>query len=143
MSTTAIRVPPTVTTSLTRPPAGSRVSESPEPLVHNTVLRRTSGGPEEHAQCEANVMRSTSGKFSHLLPGQKDAELKDSLSGTEICTWKNDIHGMKTEVNGNHVSTQVSLSYLHPFVFVELSLWCVWWVGRCHIFSMSGISTIK
>ncbi|XP_024396250.1 MAP3K epsilon protein kinase 1 isoform X2 [Physcomitrium patens] len=120
MSTTAIRVPPTVTTSLTRPPAGSRVSESPEPLVHNTVLRRTSGGPEEHAQCEANVMRSTSGKFSHLLPGQKDAELKDSLSGTEICTWKNDIHGMKTEVNGNHVSTQaVKPSTVHSSKFTD------------------------
>lgn len=92
------KLPPTVTTPLTKPPAG---------------LQRTQSGTEEHAQFEVRGMRSTSGKFNHLLRGQEDGEVNDSLLGTELRTRKKDNQGINPEANGNHVSTQVSFSYLY------------------------------
>lgn len=115
MPSTTKRLPPTVTTPLTRPPAGVRVSESPESIVYNASIQRTSSGgnrssgSEEHTQFLGSGIRSTSGKFTHQLPGQEDGEMNGSILGSELRTWKKDNHG-------NHVSTQVLLSCLHPIV---------------------------
>jgi hypothetical protein len=113
MTGTTKRLPPTLTTPLTRPPAGVRVPEAPESIVYNATLQRTSSGgnrpngSEEHAQFQGSGMRSTSGKFIHQLPGQEDGEINGSMLGTELRTWKKDTHGPRPEANGNHVSTQV------------------------------------
>ncbi|XP_024384674.1 MAP3K epsilon protein kinase 1 [Physcomitrium patens] len=106
MPSTAKRLPPTVTTPLTRPPAGVRVLDSSEPTVHNVVLQRTPSDTEEHVKFEVSGMRSTSGKFTHILPGQEDVEGIGSLLGTEFNSKKTDNHGMKVEANGNHLSLQ-------------------------------------
>lgn len=123
MPSTAKRLPPTVTTPLTRPPAGVRVLDSSEPTVHNVVLQRTPSDTEEHVKFEVSGMRSTSGKFTHILPGQEDVEGIGSLLGTEFNSKKTDNHGMKVEANGNHLSLQVLLSYLYPFVLLRSLLW--------------------
>lgn len=81
--------------------------------MYNAGLQRTLSGTEGHAQLEVSGMRSTSGRFTHLLPGQEDGEVNGSLLGTELRTWKKDDHVMKPETNRNHVSTQVSSSYVY------------------------------
>ena len=81
--------------------------------MHNAGLQRTLSGTEGHARFEVSGMRSTSEKFTHLLPGQEDGEVNGSELGTELRTWKKDNHGMKPEANGNHFPTQVSSLYLY------------------------------
>ena len=110
---TTKKTPPTTTTPLTKPPPGVRVPELQESIGYNAGLQRTVSGTEGHAQFEVSGMRSTSGKFTHLLPGQEDWEVNGSLLGTDLRNWKKDSHVMKPEANGNHVSTQVSSSLLY------------------------------
>lgn len=126
MTGTTKRLPPTLTTPLTRPPAGVRVPEAPESIVYNATLQRTSSGgnrpngSEEHAQFQGSGMRSTSGKFIHQLPGQEDGEINGSMLGTELRTWKKDTHGPRPEANGNHVSTQAGkVSSVLPSKFTD------------------------
>ncbi|KAG0567805.1 hypothetical protein KC19_7G162400 [Ceratodon purpureus] len=112
---TTKKTPPTTTTPLTKPPPGVRVPELQESIGYNAGLQRTVSGTEGHAQFEVSGMRSTSGKFTHLLPGQEDWEVNGSLLGTDLRHWKKDSHFMKPEANGNHVSTQAGKSSsVHP-----------------------------